>query len=347
MSPAASADLDAIFARFAAPLERELRAVVPPVERSGLYRMLVYHLGWTDPDGLPTESYGGKKLRPSLLLLATEAAGGDPAIAMPAAAGVELLHNFSLIHDDIQDGSPERRHRAAVWAIWGSEQAINAGDAMHAVAARAVLRCAETGAAAGDVIEAAALLHDACLRLVEGQYLDLTYERRNDVTPDEYLQMIDGKTAALLAACAEIGAILGGGSSRRQHWRDFGVNLGRAFQIVDDVLGIWGDARVTGKPTADDVSRGKRSLPYLLAREALPAPDRSRLDAIYRAPRRDPPAVAEAIALLDRAGSRSAVEARAEQHLEGALRALDRAEPRPVPGEQLRQLARFVVARER
>jgi geranylgeranyl diphosphate synthase type I len=340
-------DLDAILSRHAPALDRELRRAVPPIDRSPLYQMLRYHLGWVDAAGDEAATYAGKQLRPALLLLAAEAAGGDPAVALPAAAAVELLHNFSLIHDDVQDRSPERRYRAVVWAIWGASQAINAGDAMYAAASLAVLRCAELGAPAADVIEVSAMLHECCLRLVEGQYLDLAFETRDDVSIDDYLAMISGKTGALIAASLEMGAILGGARAERDAWRAFGEQLGRAFQIVDDVLGVWGDPAVTGKPAADDVVKGKRALPFLVAASRLEGADRARLAELYRQPERDAAAVVEAIALIDRAGARRECERTAAIHLDEALATLGRTGARGRGADELRALARFVLARNR
>jgi geranylgeranyl diphosphate synthase type I len=345
--PASTVDLGALLTRFAEPLERELRRAVPTPERSSLYTMLAYHLGWVDADGRPTRGQRGKQLRPTLLLLADEAAGGDPAAAMPAAAAVELLHNFSLIHDDIQDRSAERHGRRVVWSVWGVAQGINAGDAMHAAAALSALRCAELGAPPEVALDVARLLHECCLRLVEGQYLDLQFERRDDVSPADYLAMIDGKTGALLATSIEIGALLGGGAAHREEWRAFGRHLGRAFQIVDDVLGIWGDQRVTGKPAADDVVRGKRTLPFLVAAELLPPEEAGRLRALYALPARDASAVAEAIGLMERSGARRAAHLDAERHVDEALRALDATGARARGGDELRAIARFVVERDR
>jgi geranylgeranyl diphosphate synthase type I len=339
--------LDELFSRHAAALERELRAAVPPADRSALYTMLAYHLGWVDAEGRSTEAVGGKRLRPTLLLLACQAAGGDPDVAMPAAAAVELLHNFSLIHDDIQDRATERRHRPAVWTVWGIAQAINAGDAMHAAAALTALRCAAAGADTVVALEVGALLHECCLRLVEGQYLDLQFERREEVTAEQYLGMVDGKTASLIATSVEMGALLGGAAATRDRWRAFGLDLGRAFQIVDDVLGVWGDAGVTGKPAADDVVKGKRALPFLLARAALPAAEARRLGELYAPPERTPEHVAEATALMDRAGARAACQAQAAERLERAFAALDAAGPAPKGRQELRALARFVVERDR
>jgi geranylgeranyl diphosphate synthase type I len=336
--------VDELLSRYAAALDREMRAAVPTAALNRAYAMLEYHLGWVDRLGQPVAGGGrGKRLRPNLLLLAAQAAGGDPVAAMPAAAAVELLHNFSLIHDDIQDRSDTRHGRPTVWTEWGIAQAINAGDAMHAIASRSALRCVETGAEPRVALEVADLLHACCLRLVEGQYLDLEFERRDDVTPDEYLAMIDGKTAALIAASIEMGALLGGAGARRQHWRSFGQELGRAFQVVDDVLGVWGDPKITGKPAADDVVKGKRALPYLVAMQVLPSSDAARLRAVYGSPG----GVVEAIQLLDEAGAREACRARAAEMLELAMASLEAAEPTAEGKRALTELARFVVERDR
>lgn len=339
------ADMDAIVARYAPALDSEMRAAVPALERSGLYGMLQYHLGWVDAFGARVALRTGKRLRPSLLLLSCAAAGGDWLDSVPAAAAVELLHNFSLIHDDIQDRSTERHHRAVVWSIWGTSQAINAGDALHAVASRAILRCVEFGAAPLDVIGAAGLLHECCLRLVEGQYLDLAFETRDDVTVGEYFEMIAGKTGALLATSIEIGAVLGGAGGARAHWRAFGEQVGRAFQIVDDVLGVWGDAALTGKPTADDVYKAKRSLPFLLARDRLGESDALRLLRLYQLPMRGTEEVAEAVELIGQSGARAEAERLAAVALDGGLASLAATGARGEAVEELRALARFVVSR--
>jgi geranylgeranyl diphosphate synthase type I len=324
-----------------AALEEELRASVPT---GGVYTMLQYHLGWVDRSGQPVlGGVRGKRLRPNLLLIAARAAGGDEMMAVPAAAAVELLHNFSLIHDDIQDKSDMRHNRPTVWTQWSVAQAINAGDAMHALAARSALRCVERGADPRVALEVADLLHACCLRLVEGQYLDLEFERRDDVTPDQYLEMIDGKTAALIAASIEMGALLGGAGPLRAHWRAFGQALGRAFQVVDDVLGVWGDPAVTGKPAADDVVKGKRALPYLIAMQVLARADAAQLRQQYGSES----GVGEAIQLLDQAGAREACREQAVEMLTAASSALDAAQPTAEGRAVLEELARFVVERDR
>jgi len=294
--------LSAAATRFGPALDRELREAVPDESRGAIYRLVRYHLGWATQNGVVARAEPGKRLRPYLLLLACESAGGRADGGLPAAAAVELLHNFSLIHDDIQDRSPQRRHRATVWSIWGEAQAINAGDVLHAIASRSFLRCAERGVSLGATHRALALFHESCYRLVEGQYLDLTFESRVDVSPAEYLAMVDGKTGALIAACVEIGAVLAGRDGAA--WRAVGRAFGRAFQIVDDVLGVWGDPAVLGKSVDDDIRSAKKSLPVLLARESLSATDRTCLDTLYGADRRSDDDVETIRRMLDQSGAR-------------------------------------------
>jgi geranylgeranyl diphosphate synthase, type I len=231
------------------------------IELEGLYQMFAYHLGW-EGEGAGPEARG-KRIRPLLLLLTTSAAGGNWENALPAAAAVELIHNFSLIHDDIEDNSPTRRGRPTVWQKWGIAQAINAGDAMFTLAHLSILRMGETSPAS-TVMQAAAILQRTCLHLTEGQFLDISYEARGDLTLDAYWSMVSGKTAALLSACTELGALAAQASPERQaSFREFGHSLGLAFQAKDDLLGIWGDSALTGKSAQSDLLSGKKSLPVL------------------------------------------------------------------------------------
>jgi geranylgeranyl diphosphate synthase type I len=228
------------------------------------YGMLRYHLGWADEQLMPQHYPAGKRLRPMLCLLACVELGGDPTAALPAASAIELLHNFSLIHDDIEDGDETRRHRPTLWKVWGVPQAINAGDALYTVAYAAMQRLARRGIAPQMTLDALGIFTAACLALTEGQHLDMGFEKRNDVTVAEYLRMIEGKTAALVGASVEIGALLGGAAPEQQRAAQrFGVASGLAFQIQDDLLGIWGDPTVTGKAAGNDLLRRKKSLPIL------------------------------------------------------------------------------------
>jgi geranylgeranyl diphosphate synthase type I len=229
--------------------------------------MLNYHLGFANADGSAAQLSTGKRVRPVLVLLACEACGGDALQAMPAAAAVELLHNFSLIHDDIEDGDELRRGRPTLWKVWGVPQAINAGDAMFAQAHLALENLLGRGVAAERVVRVLRVFDAMCVHLTIGQHLDLSFEARRDVAASEYVTMIAGKTAALTKACCEIGAIVGGGSDGQiAALGEFGRGLGLSFQIQDDVLGIWGDPAIMGK-AGSDLAHGKKTLPVLFAAE--------------------------------------------------------------------------------
>jgi geranylgeranyl diphosphate synthase, type I len=245
--------------------ERHLREVVAgaaPVQR--YYQMMAYHLGWLDEELRECAGRGGKRLRPALCLMACESVGAPPEHALAGALAVELVHNASLIHDDIEDGDERRRHRPAVWALWGTSHGVNVGDGMLSLAHLAMLE-ASAGRGTSVAARAGAALSRACVELFEGQYLDHEYQTRKSVSVPQYLTMVDRKTGALFGCAAELGGLLGGadgGVVRRLG--QFGRTLGRAFQMQDDLLGVWGDESRTGKPS-DDVRKRKRGLPVALA----------------------------------------------------------------------------------
>ena len=237
----------------------------PALER--FYGMMQYHLGWLDRNlrGSP-EGNRGKRVRPLLTLLACQAAGGDETQAIPAAVAVELVHNFSLVHDDIQDRSELRRHREAVWKVWGDAQAINVGDALFSIARIHMGNLLDKGVLPARTLCAIRALDEACLALTEGQFLDMLFESSESVSLDDYLWMIRGKTASLLACACQVGTVIATDDLEIiKAMHQFGYNLGMAFQIEDDLLGIWGDPRVTGKPAGDDILSRKKTLPVVFA----------------------------------------------------------------------------------
>ncbi len=269
-------------------LEPELEAAIGELGEDAplLARMARFHLGWVESNGESTTqnvraTVQGKRIRPAVALLTCAAAGGTLEAAAPLAAAIELLHNFTLVHDDIQDRSPNRRHRATVWRVWGDGQAINAGDALHAAAHLALYRL--QGVIGADrLLPLAAEFDRTTLEIVRGQVQDLGFEGRADVSPDDYLAMITNKTAAILRYAAWAGATVGGASAERAHaFGDFGLAIGIGFQIRDDLLGIWGDSDVTGKDAADDIRRRKQSLPILLLRAQASEPEKARLRELY------------------------------------------------------------------
>ncbi len=324
MTERASEALDVRSARYRALVDAELRAVVGD-DPAALYRLMRYHLGWTDAAGADAAASPGKQLRSTLLLLVAELCGGDATRAAPAAAAIELVHNFSLLHDDIEDESAERRGRPTVWTLAGVPQAINAGDGMHALARLALHRLAAAGIDPARVLDAMRELDEACVRLVEGQHLDLAFERQAHVTRAEYLAMAAGKTAALLAASAAVGAIAGGADGERvRALRAFGQHLGMAFQAIDDVLGIWGDPAVTGKPAGDDLRTRKMTLPVIAALEAG-GPAAAALAAAYSRPAAPADDIAALARLVEAGGGRAAAGGFAREQLAASLAALERA----------------------
>ncbi len=249
---------------------------------TSFYGMLRYHLGWVDENLQPIKAQGGKRIRPLLCLLVCEAISGDYRPALPAAAAVELVHNFSLIHDDIEDKSPQRRGRATVWRVWGVAQAINAGDGLLALAHLALHRLSAPRGSLKPLAQATRLLDQACLGLCEGQYLDIAFQERTDVTPEIYLTMAGKKTASLLECAAHLGAILATREKRIvEAYRGFARNLGLAFQITDDLLGIWGEEEITGKGVGEDIKAGKKSLPVVYAFQEERLRGQRRLEEIY------------------------------------------------------------------
>jgi geranylgeranyl diphosphate synthase type I len=220
-----------------------------------------YHLGWTEADGTPSPARGGKGIRPALAILSAEAAWARAEVGAPGGVAIELVHNFSLVHDDLMDGDLERRHRPTVWALWGPCAALLAGDALATLATEVLLASSNPAGAA-----AAAALGEATAEMIAGQADDLAFEKRRSVSVEECMAMSTAKTGALLGCAASIGAILAGAPRATVHaLRDFGRHLGVAFQAVDDLLGIWGDPATTGKPAGNDIRQRKKSMPIVAA----------------------------------------------------------------------------------
>lgn len=323
-------------------IEASLRQALAPLRlplSSALHQTLTYHMGWSGEGAGPQAR--GKRIRPLLVTLTTAAASGAWQNALPAAAAVELLHNFSLIHDDIEDNSPLRRGRPTVWAKWGIPQAVNAGDALLTLAHLTIFDLQESQTPE-TVIQAARLLQETCLHLTEGQHLDLAYEGRQDLTLDDYWPMVAGKTAALLAACTELGALVAGAEqAQRQAYRQFGHDLGLAFQVQDDLLGIWGDALLTGKSNQSDLVEGKKSLPVLYGLTQQGA-----FAEAWRRGRPRPEAVPALAAQLRAEGAYDYAKNTADELTARALQALTQANPQGEGGAALTTLAQQLLTRQ-
>jgi geranylgeranyl diphosphate synthase type I len=327
--------------RYLPELHKTMRAVVETAPSApGFDVMLRYPLGWVDAQGNAYANPTGKRIRPLVLLLSCEAAGGDWHAALPAAAAVEILHNFTLVHDDIQDASPKRHGRATVWKVWNRANAINVGDALFTLAYVA-LQGLEASVPPATVLRIWRIFNQTMLELTRGQHEDMRFESEPSVSTDEYIAMISGKTSSLLSACTEIGALVGSGDAERaRHFAEFGLALGIAFQIHDDILGIWGDPKVTGKSAATDIKTRKKSLPVVYGlKNSEPLRD------VYAREKFRARDVKEAVHLLDASGARQYAQAEEQAYFERAMAALDRAEPQGAAGNQLRALAVWLMER--
>ena len=323
-------------------IESELQRIVDRLEEPRtrpFHEMLTYHLGWTGEGSGPEAQ--GKRIRPLLLLLTTAACGVDWKPALPIAASIELIHNFSLIHDDIQDGADLRRGRLTVWKKWQVPQAINAGDALSILAQLTLLEAGDNYPSE-TILEAGKVIQEACLALSRGQFLDISYEEQDNLTIDDYWPMVSGKTAALLSACTQVGALLAGADETTQGtYRDFGHYLGLAFQVQDDYLGIWGDSALTGKSTDSDLVARKKSLPVLygLSKKG-PFARRWTEDRLHAEEVR---ALAEQLA---EEGARLFTQETADHMTELALRSLRTSNPQGEAGEALFELTQVLLNRQ-
>jgi geranylgeranyl diphosphate synthase, type I len=330
-------DTKTLLSQIEPELQRQVSRLDNPRTKP-FHEMLTYHMGWTGEGAGPEAT--GKRIRPLMVLLCTAACGADWQSALPAAAAVELVHNFSLVHDDIQDNSDRRRGRPTAWVRWGAPMAINVGDALFVLSNQAIIDLKDNYPA-GVVVRAAEILHNTCLDLTRGQFLDMSYEDRTDLGADDYWPMVAGKTAALLSACCQIGALLGGAEESKQDaYRSFGHYLGLAFQVQDDILGIWGDEAVTGKSAASDLVEGKNSLPVLAGLSA-----HGRFAARWKQGPIQPEELEEVARLLTNEGGYAKAYDASQQMTDLALLNLQQADPQGEAGEVLYELADRLLKR--
>ncbi|MCP2245033.1 family 2 encapsulin nanocompartment cargo protein polyprenyl transferase [Lentzea aerocolonigenes] len=320
------------------PALRKAVEQLPPSLRA----VAEYHHGWRDEYGNPVLGNSGKAIRPALVLLAAEAVGGSADSAVPAAVAVELIHNFSLLHDDVMDGDTTRRHRATAWTVFGVNSAILAGDALQALAVDVL-----AGSGHPRALEAVRTLGDAVVALLEGQALDLDFETRSDVEVSEVERMARGKTGALLGASTALGALYGDGTDEQvEAMRGYGAELGLAFQHVDDLLGIWGDPAVTGKAAHSDLVNRKKSLPVVRALTAR-EPAAAELASLYFGTQEmNPETLARAASLVDAAGGRAWSQRQADELHTQALVHLGEASPTARAAVELGTLAQLVTHRD-
>lgn len=301
-----------------------------------------YHFGWWDQHGQACDGDAGKAVRPALVRLCAQAVGSAPQRAVDAAVAVELAHNFTLLHDDIMDVDLLRRHRRTVWSVFGIPAAILAGDALLVLAFDVM---AGAGPPGGTAIR---WLCDALVKVVAGQGADMSFEHRSDVGLDECVAMASNKTAALLGCACAVGALMGGSHPARvERLREFGHHLGLAFQLVDDLLGIWGEPDVTGKPRCSDLRAGKKSLPVVAALSADTEAGHQFAQLYRRPPPLNEKELVVAAELIELAGGRRWAQDEAEKQLRAALWCLKQADPTPQAGAHLIALAQLIVHRDR
>lgn len=301
-----------------------------------------YHLGWVDADGSSSNLGSGKGLRPALAVLSAEAIGAEASVAVPGAVAVQLVHEFSLIHDDIIDGDKERRHRPTLWATFGVDDAVIVGDAFHNLAFQVLL-----DEPFQERVLATARLVEATTAMIAGQAADMAFDDLPTVDLDACLAMEADKTGALLGYAASVGAVLAGAPDRQVAALEiYGRELGLAFQAVDDLLGIWGDPLVTGKGAGNDLRERKKSMPVALAL-STGCPAAEELQALYAVERDlSDEEVDRAASLIVDAGGREGAAAEARRRLASALAAVDEADLEPDSVNELAELARFVAERQ-
>jgi len=328
--------------RYRQAIELEVSKTLPASD-SRIDDMLRFALGWND-DAMPTLA---KALRPTFCLLTCESLGGDLDQAMPAAVSLELVHCFSLIHDDIEDGDETRHHRPSLWSQYGRGPAVLAGAALWSVAYQTLDRSQQRGLAPERVLRARKILNDACREMIEGQHQDLTYELRSDVTLEEYIDMIDHKSAALLGASLHLGALVAGADEEEcARFETFGREIGLAFQIRDDILGIWGEGSATGKPVGADIAHKKKSLPVVQALQQVLGPDRDILRTVYAKAKVEDDDVYRVLDVLQRWNCRYFAQGLAEDYRARAMDALSRTTIEPEARRGFDALTSFILERD-
>ncbi|MDP6454633.1 MAG: polyprenyl synthetase family protein [SAR202 cluster bacterium] len=339
--------LPQMFQRYRASISSSLRDGLSQ-QHSDVYDMLRYYMGWVDENGRPHEAMEGKALRPTLCLFACEAVGGAVEMAMPSAIALEFIHNFSLIHDDIQDRDETRHNRKTLWAVWGDPKALVAGNVLRVVADECLHQLLDSGLDYDRALSAGTLLTEAYLEMIEGQYLDLQFEGRHDIAMSDYLNMISRKTGALIRCSLNLGAVVGAREAGvGDAFKESGRAMGYVFQIIDDVLGVWGDEETTGKPVGADIRRKKNSYPVVYAMEMADHNDRRMLNEIYEKDELDDADVESVLAVMDRLNVKNHAQREAEKYADVAMEYLAPVELSSEARREVEDLAHFLLVRDR
>ncbi len=344
-----SPPLPHMFERYRSEIAKTLRTSISDLQLKEIPNLLKYHLGWVDQEGnmSQTASSQGKALRPTLCMFACDALNGDISGAVLGAAALELIHNFSLIHDDIQDQDIERRHQSTVWSIWGVPKALVAGDAMQAVGDLTALMTIESGVPVNVVLKVSEILTESYLEMIEGQCLDLQFETRTDISAEDYLGMVGRKTGALLRSSVHIGALIATDNTDiTDAFSEFGSHIGRAFQIRDDYLGIWGDASETGKSNDNDIRRRKKSFPVVYGFEHASGSAKEELISIYNKEIDNDDDVAKVMTILEDVGAPQYSGHITEKSAELALSSISEIDLPHWVDQEIGDLINFLVNRQ-
>ena len=335
------------FARYQPTVDRALRTELKRYA-IGVLDTHRYHMGWADSNGDVTRATQGKRLRPTMTLLGADAVQGDLKLAIPVAVALEYVHNFSLIHDDIEDRDRFRHHRPTVWVVWGEATGIVSGNSMLKIADRATRDLAALGVNTAMLVQVQRVIADAYLRMIEGQYLDIEFENRDIVSIDDYLAMIERKTGALIEASLYLGALVAGNGAPNDELSDglrrAGYEFGRLFQIRDDMLGVWGTDE-TGKPVGGDIFNKKKALPAVHALNVAKGAASDRIHAIYRKPELDDEDVRDVLQIMDDCGTQEYCDTMSAQHWSAASSIIDDLDLNPEIRNDLNELGEFLVER--
>ena len=338
--------LPSVFRRYQDSIDSALRDRLS-VPDPFVYSMLRYAMGWSDTTGSPVTASQGKALRPTLCLLTCEAVCGDFRRAVPPAACLELIHNFSLVHDDIQDRDEYRRHRPTLWKVWGEPKALTAGNVMRIVADATIQVLQTDSVPASDINTVNRILTEASLEMIEGQHLDVAFEGRSDIGMQSYLDMISRKTGALIRTPMHVGATMGTRDSKViESFRECGRSLGYVFQIRDDVLGIFSEEATTGKPVGADIRRKKNSLPIVHAMAQADRAQKRTLESTYAQETVSDSDVEAVLDIMDGLGTEKFANALAAEHCERALDALADVEIPVNSRADIEELSTFLLIRQ-
>lgn len=341
-----AAQLPGMFKRYRSDISAALRESLSQTEPH-VYDMLKYYMGWVDVNGDPCVAMEGKFLRPTLCLFACQATGGSIEQAMPAAVALELIHNFSLIHDDIQDHDETRHNRKTLWAVWGVPKALVAGNVLRIIADKSLQGLVERGVELNRALAVVSLLTEAYLEMIEGQYMDILFEGQPDVGLNQYLDMIARKTGALIRCAFNMGALIGTDDRNvADAFRTSGEGLGFIFQVRDDILGVWGDEETTGKPVGADIRRKKNSFPAVYAMSQAVGGDKQQLLSAYEKDELSDSDVGKVLEVMNKIETRKYANSMASEHRDQALAALASVEMEPDARKEVEDLLQFLLVRE-